>query len=1004
MSVSSHKPIICPVLIGRKDSLASFHLLIDRAKSGTEQVALLCGEAGIGKSRLVTEIKTYAAAQDFRLFQGNCFPTDLSCPYAPLLDLLRSFFINSSRAAIEAFVGPFAHELAPLLPEIIQVFPDLATRPPLLLLDPEQEKRRLFAALSHFLLSQAAQQPLLLTVEDVHWSDDTSLEFLHYLARHCVTQPLLLLLTYRSDEIRSSLRHWLAQLDRERLAKEVALTRLTRSDTDAMLHAIFDVQRPTPAEALDAIYTLTEGNPFFIEEVLKSLIAADELLYANGRWDRKRLRELQIPRSIQDAVQQHTAHLSESARHVLLLAAVAGRRFDFALLQQVTHHDEQQLLTLMKELVAAQLVVEESAEQFAFRHALTQQAIYAQPLVRERKALHRIIAEAMERLYTTTLDTHLADLSSHFYEADIWEKALEYAQRAGEKAQSLYASRVAIEQYTRALDAAGHLVLAPPPTLYRARGQAYEILGEFEQAYRDYEQALAAAHETHDGIAEWQSFIDLGFLWTGRDYERAGMLFRQAVDLAQTLADPRLHAHSLNRLGNWHLNVEQPIEAVHCHQEALATFQRLNDPHGLAETLDLLSMASYQGCNLLQSAVYCQQAVTLFRALDNRQGLISSQVMLLQCYGMYSTMSLIWVKKGLTELLLEGESVLKLARDIGQRSAEAYVLFVLGQCLGPRGEYGRAWQCTQNSLTIAEEIEHRQWMTLAHWTLGMPYLDMLELILARRHFEHALTLAHEIGSLVMVGCASASLASVYIRSHDLTQAESLLMTAFDFTTTGPTLAQRVLRSAQVELALAKGKPGQALEIIDQLSASAASASNEQNSIPQLLKLRSEALLMLHQTAEAEFVLDVAKVGAKENGARPLLWRICVDLGKLYRAQRRNDEAELTFSIAQELIDELAATIPDTSLRNMFLQHATTQIPHSQPLSSHRSAQRAFGGLTKREAEVLCLLAQGLTSAQIAERLVIGVTTVNFHVRSIYSKLGVTSRSAATRYAVEHHLV
>ncbi len=145
------------------------------------------------------------------------------------------------------------------------------------------------------------------------------------------------------------------------------------------------------------MYTLTEGNPFIIEELLKSLIEAGDIFDEQGRWKRKELRELHIPRSVRDAVQQRTAHLSESARQVLHLAAVAGRHFDFALLQELTQQDEAQLLRLIKELMAAQLVVEESAEQFAFRHALTRQAVYGQLLVRERKALHRTIAETFER-------------------------------------------------------------------------------------------------------------------------------------------------------------------------------------------------------------------------------------------------------------------------------------------------------------------------------------------------------------------------------------------------------------------------------------------------------------------------------------------------------------------------------------------------------------------------------------------------------------------------------
>ncbi len=168
----------------------------------------------------MAEAKTYASAQGFLLLQGNCFPTDLSYPYAPLLDLLRSVAASHLSTAIASDLAPFVRELHHLLPDVVSILPDLA---PLSTTDPEQQKRRLFAALAHFFLSQASQHPLLLIVEDVHWSDDTSLEFLHYLARRCATQPLLVLLTYRSDEIRPSLSHWLAQLDRERLAQEFAL-------------------------------------------------------------------------------------------------------------------------------------------------------------------------------------------------------------------------------------------------------------------------------------------------------------------------------------------------------------------------------------------------------------------------------------------------------------------------------------------------------------------------------------------------------------------------------------------------------------------------------------------------------------------------------------------------------------------------------------------------------------------------------------------------------------
>jgi predicted ATPase len=295
-------PLICPVLIGRAQDLTTLRLLVERAKSGQGHVALVSGEAGIGKSRLVAEVKTYAASHDFWLLQGCCFPTDHAVPYAPLLDLLRSFLTSHSLSRSAPEVEPIAQVFLPLLPDLAHLLPDATSLPALTPLDPEQEKRRRFETLAHFLTAQASKQPVCLLVEDLHWSDDTSLEFLHYLARRCSAHRLLLLLTYRSDEVRPSLRHFLAQLDRERLTQEILLARLTRDEVEAMLRAIFAFPHSLRLELPDPLSALTEGNPFFIEEILTSLIATGEIFYVNGRWDRKPLGELHIPRSVQDAV------------------------------------------------------------------------------------------------------------------------------------------------------------------------------------------------------------------------------------------------------------------------------------------------------------------------------------------------------------------------------------------------------------------------------------------------------------------------------------------------------------------------------------------------------------------------------------------------------------------------------------------------------------------------------------------------------------------------------
>jgi predicted ATPase/DNA-binding CsgD family transcriptional regulator len=1004
MTTPFHQPVVCPVLIDRMNELAILHALIDEAKSGRGRVVLLYGEAGVGKSRLLAEVKSHAAAHDFLLLQGSCFPTDHTIPYAPLLDLLRSYLTSHSSAFSDPEGMQVAQAFLPLLPEIEYLLPNASALPSLTPLDPEPEKRRRFETLARFLTNQAQVHPVLLVVEDLHWCDDTSLDLLYYLARrYCSAYPLLVLLTYRSDELDANLRHFLAQMDRERLAQEVPIARLKREGVEAMLRAIFALSIATYLELLDPIFTLTDGNPFFVEEILTSLIASGEIYYANGLWERKPLGELHIPRSVQDAVQQRTDQLSEPTRQILTMAAVAGRRFDFALLQELSSYDEEYLLVLVKEMIAAQVVVEESEEQFAFRHALTRQAIYSDLLVRERKALHRRIAVTMERLYAPALEAHLADLAYHFYEAGAWEQARTYGQLAGEQAERLYAPQIVIEQATRALDACERGSIAPPASLNRLRGRGYETLGKFELAHADFKATLKLAQHAKDLKAEWQALIDLGFLLAQRDYSQAGTYFQQALALARHMDDPITLAHSLNRLGNWHLNIEQLQEALLYHKEALTLFQHEQDQHGLAETYDLLGMTATLGGDLLQGTVNYQRAVALFQELDDRQGLASSLATLAVLGGEYETETMVPASTSFVECLQYGEQAIKIAREIGQRSAEIYALCGLGQLLGPRGEYAYALKVAQEGLALAKQIEHHEWMTNGHWELGTLYLDLLALPEARASLEQAFTLANEVGSWNWIRIVSGFLARVLILQEDFKQGESILTNALESDAPMQTIGQRLVWAARAELALARGEHRLALDITERLIATAANLTGERV-IPHLWKLRGEALAGLHHEAEAEAALRAAQETALAQGLRPLYWRICVALGRLYQAQRHREEARQAFDTAQTTIEELAVPILDEQLRAKFLSSATLRLPRPRPLTLHRVTKQTFGGLTEREREVAILIANGKSNREIAERLVVGNRTVEVHVSNILSKLGFTSRAQIAVWAYEKGLV
>jgi tetratricopeptide (TPR) repeat protein/DNA-binding CsgD family transcriptional regulator len=999
-------PITCPVVIGRVQELTTLRLLVDRVHSGEAQVVLLSGEAGIGKSRLVAEAKASAAAHGFLLLEGQCFQTDSAFPYAPLLDLFRAYFARWARWAPTSLpdtTHSFASTLSRLLPELALLFPDLATFPTPPSVDPEEEKRRLFAAMTHFVMEQAAQHPVLLVVEDIHWCDDLSLDLLLHLARRCRQVPLLLLATYRSEELHPRLRRWLAQLDRERLAQECSLERLARAEVAAMLHAILETKQEIDADLLDTLYTGSEGNPFFVEELLKSLMTAGELVCVNGTWKRTAQRA-SVPRSVQEAVQQRTAYLSAGAKRLITLAAVAGRRFDVTLLQEVMHFEEGQLLALLKEVMAAQLVVEKAADQFAFRHALTQQAITASLLLRERQGLHRSLAETLERLSTSSLarERYLEDLAYHSSEAGRWEQALVYAQEAGEKALTLYAQRAAIDHFTRAVEAAHHLSRTPPPSLYLARGQAYETLGDFERARGDYERALDAARIVHAGRMEWQSMLALGFLWTGHDYERAGVWFRQALGLAEQLADFTLRAHSLNRLGNWLVNTGRIQEALAAHHEALPLFETRADRQGMAQTLEMLGMAHFfMGDTARAVKDFYRRTIELFRSLGDRQGLCSILAMRILDVApetIETTFSALLTRE---ECIHDAEEALLLARQTNSLSGQAFVEMSTAYVLASFGEFGPAFAHAQEALRIATSIEHQEWIAATNGALGLLYLLLLEPGRAVSYLEAGVAGAQALGSAIQLKVLTPYLALTYILRREFPRAEAVLKAILPHDQQPGDFFERQVARVWGELALAQGEAARALSIAEQLIISAPGDARPQP-IPHLLVLKGEALLALKRLEEAAEALEDAKLGAEQRQAPSVLWRIHRSLGRVYHLLKREEQAQREWGEARDIIARLAATIDETALREHFLRRGLASLPQGKLLSPKALTSR-FGGLTAREREVAALVAQGKSNRVIAAYLVMSERTAEVHVSNILGKLGFTTRAQIAAWTVEKGL-
>ena len=983
------------MLIGRGPYLEALDSFARRAAAGQGSTILVSGEAGIGKTRLVAECARAATSHGMQVLRGPCFEPDRSLPYGPLSELVRACNAAATSEAAQAVMRSVAAELSLILPELGA---GLREHSHFTTMEPEQRKRMIFAALTRLLAGLAALQPLLIVLEDLHWCDDSSLEFILHLARAIGPLPIGLMLTYRTDETFPRLTHLLAELDRGRLAAELPLARLDTAEVGAMLRAIFALERPVRTEFLEAVYGLTHGNPFFIEEILRSLVTTGGIYFADGAWSREALRHLRIPRSIQDAVQRRRDLLSAPAARALAVAAVIGQRIDISVLRQVTGLDDDGLVRCLKEWVGAQLVIEQPPEQIVFRHALTRQAIYAGMLTIERRDVHRQVAASIRNPLRGAARRPSGRSRLPLSRGRSMGKAMLYAQREGERAIRLYAAGPAIEHLTRAIDAASHLALPPDPALHRQRGHAYETLGEWEPALADYLAALQAARAAEIPHAEWQALLDLGMLWAGRDYQQTHDYYRRAFDLARVSGNAVLSAHSANRLGNWYLNVDRPLEARSHHQEALAIFEQLDDRAGLAATLDFLGMTSYLGADLIQGTHYYTRAVQLFRELDDRPGLISSLATRTLRGATIQTDSMVLPNGSLAECVRDGEAALTTAREINNRGGEAYALLMLGFCLGSAGRYADARAATEEGCRIAAEIGHQQWTAAGYCVRGYISLDLLDLEDARMHLRQALALARETGSSHWTRVASGLLASALILARDLEQARVVLDAAGDTITPARTLGERLVWCARIELALAMRYSGGAETLLEALEAATPHPDLAASRAPRLAILRGKTLAAAGRYTEARIAFDAAHEVCDTQGALPQLWRIDVQRADLLGRLGRPDEAKAAYAAVRCLLEALAGQFTDTASGAAFLKRALATLPRAA-----RQSATGAGGLTAREREVVVLIRTGCSNREIAHALYLGERTVETHVTNVLSKLGFGSRAQIAAWAVQHDL-
>jgi len=510
-----------PRFIGRREELIALEAALAQTRDGCGSVVFVGGEAGIGKSRLVSELAGRAEQSGMTVVIGECLALgEGELPYAPVVGALRSLLAQQGAAEIGAGLGSVREELAALLPELSSGHTG-ATSP---LVGPGGQAR-LFERFLALLESAAQSGPLVLVVEDFQWADRSTCDFFSFLIRAVRDQPIALIITYRSDELRRGhpLRHCMLELARSGRATRVDLRPFARAEVREQVAAI--LEEPPPAPLVDRLLKRSEGSPFFTEELLASAREAGESL----------------PDSLRDTLLARVESQSTVVRDVLRIAAVAGPTVDHSLLAAAAGLPDDELNRALREAVESYLLAPHtSTAGYSFRHALLKEAIYSDLLPGERRNLHLRLARtlAAEPRLGGVQPAGAAELAYHWDAAGELPEALTALVSAGAAAEELCAPAEAWLHYERALEiwdrvapAPGELPLDRLEVIRRAADAAL-MAGEEERALTLAHDVLALIDEHDDPIGAALAYERLGhYLWSaGRD-EQALPALRRAVEL-----------------------------------------------------------------------------------------------------------------------------------------------------------------------------------------------------------------------------------------------------------------------------------------------------------------------------------------------------------------------------------------------------------------------------------------------------------------------------------------
>jgi len=965
--------------IGRAAELGRLEAALDRAGQGQPRLVLVAGDAGVGKTRLLLAFADQARRHGDRVLTGGCVELgDIGLAYLPVVDALRELADDAAETELLAEVATTAPGIRRLLPGATEPFATGAQ-------GDGQDQLQVFDAVRALLMSRAERSPVVLVLEDLHWADRSTRDLIGFLARTLRSGRVMLMVSYRSDELhrRHPLRPLLAELVRLPGVERLELAPFSHSELAEHLEAI--TRAPLPADQVERIYARSEGNPFYAEQLLAA---------GAGRTD------VALPSTLADVLLARVQALSEPAQQVLRVAAVAGRRVSHQLLAELAGQPEPDLEGDLREAIDAGVLVADSASgTYAFRHALLQEAIYSDLLPGEQVRLHAAYA----RLFASNAEVGAAaELAYHCLQSHDLVGALIASMRAAEEAAAVLAPAETLRHLARALEL-WERVPDPADVTGTNRVELTLRAAEAASAAGDHQRAVAlardaaAADETADPALAARAHERLGlYLFDAGRWQEALRIRARAIELVPRSPPTLLRARVTAALAQALVNTGHRDEARRWCDEALAVARAVGSADEVADVLITLGLIEEYDNPVSARSLYTAARA---RAADAGNLEIESRAL----------RDLAWLEFGLGNLAAAC-AVFDEGVELAEQTGLSWSPFGIGMHGGQYvvRYFAGAWdECERLAATLPEFVTTLAAARLAAERLTVP---------VARGRSVAPTRLRQLVALAGVdpyldGDVGIQEAEFAIWQGDLDRASSAVqrgLVAIESIGQVDKIAD-VARicvkgiTAEAERAQRARVTGDKEALRDATAVGgallertcAAVGQGNRTGLAHHVHLRG-----WHTKAEAEWT-------RLQGRSDPKAWQAAVEAfsyGHVYavaRCQWRLAEALLSTGDRDQATDAArAAHQTAMRLRAYPLQGALEALARRGrlDLGAGLPPERTLAGLTPRELEVLHLLVQGRSNRQIAEQLFISGKTASVHVTNILAKLGVHSRLEAAATA------